>query len=317
MSRTEEQPPPDEPLGPNQEWLRYQQRAAQQLAGEPSAYSRTEADDTRRLSPQPLGEARLNELHAANQTNSDSDAGTLVTDYVGSAPHASFSIPAPGPIVPVEAEATQPVATSDRALPWAKRLAFALLGAFSGTYLYSAGFEFDWNHLNYLINPAVIAAPALFLAYLMRRSSNYAKYGAIAVTMTLLLTLPLLLSRTYFAQAAEFLQDPTLNNPNPTDTWASEIMGYIKRDQSIGLFYVGTGIGMGLLATFAVLRSLRVMKAIAGLLPITVAAVVEAAVQNPNSLTDIILYAVPLLLIFLYLMPGGRRADDQPLDSRR
>ncbi len=307
---------PNEPPDTNQEWLLYQQRVAQQLAGEPPAALRAEADDTRRIPPQPLDEMQLNELHAASQIQPSQEAGTMVTDYVGAAPHASFAIPAPAPIVPFETEIPQPLAATDRVLPWAKRLAFALLGAFIGSYIFWTG---GWLYLSGLMPNITMAGVALLLAFIMRNRSNYAKYGAIAVTMTLLLPIALFVGHEAYSEAGYLLQDPYLNNPNLPASRINELLTSIARENNLGLFFSGTGFGMGLLAAFAVLRSQRAGAATIGLLFIVLAAIFGLAVSNSStmsSLANILIIAMPLMLILLYGMSWGRRGDNPPPDPR-
>lgn len=311
MSSKEEPPSSDEQLDANQEWLLYQQRVAQLLAGD----FRPSPNDTRRIPPQPLDEAQLNVLHTPSQIQSSPEVGTLVTDYVGAVPHASFSIHPPAPIVPIESELPQPLATPDRVLPWAKRLAYALLGAFLGIYLYSTGDQ--WPYLSELVPNLATISAALFLAFLMRNRSNYAKYGAIAATMTLLLSIPLLLGHESYKGAADLVQELSQNNPNMSDIYANDVLNSITKDYDKGLFYIGTGIGMTLLATLAVLRSQRGAEAAAGLLLVGIALTVALATLYPGSLVNIIIYAIPLFMILLYMTSSHRRGDDPPPDSRR
>lgn len=307
-----EPPAADQPTSPSDEWLRYQQRVADQLAG---GYSN---ESTRRIPPRPLAEAELTALHAASPT--PREGGPLIVDYVATPPLLPTPPPAPIIATPTMPAAEEAPPLPDRALSWAKRLTFALFGAFLGIYFYDN--LADWYRLPYLLPMLAAAAAPLGLAFLMRKTSNYAKWGAIAVTMTTFLPLLILSAGQNYGEAANLLQDPYLKPPVVPSNDVYWLFTTIANESNKGLFYLGGSIGMGLLAIFAMWKSLPGGWKIAGLLVLLAAvgngllmayAFTAPILGSLPDLANILVYFIPILLIFVYLIAAGQRRTNRHL----
>ncbi len=192
-------------------------------------------------------------------------------------------------------------------IPWAERLSFALLGSFLGTRIYWIGAS--WYHWQDILPFGIAAAIALFITYLLQRRSNYTKWAAIAITLTMLFPLSLLWG---------------LQNLNDSKLLDASYADIATDENNQALFFIVSGIGMSLLAILAVLKSLRGFWRVLTCLSLILANIVGVLMHYSDltsnhpfsgSLNETVgtwlFFLVPIALIILYMVSSPYKGSEE------